>query len=92
MHGKLDSGQLDAKGWFSNGDLFKNEDAKWYKTLDQYTHGNPSQVSNFVSHSKGSSVVDRRMENRPALTGRARLHAKPHIDVIGLENSKDYLN
>ena len=32
------------------------------------------------------------MENHPEFTGQARLHATPHIDVIGSEKFKDYLN
>ena len=37
-------------------------------------------------------MVDRWTENNPAFTGRARLYATPHIDVIGSEKFKDYLS
>jgi hypothetical protein len=53
---------------------------------------NPSEIRKIVAHSKASSVVDRWMENHPEFTGRARLCATPHIDVIGSEKFKDYLN
>ncbi len=89
MYGKLDSGRLDAKDWFITGDLFKIEDAQLCTTLDQCIQDNPGQVSNFVAHSKGSCLVDKWAEK---FTRRARLYATPHIDVIGSEKLKDYLN
>ncbi len=79
-------------GGSTDGDLFKIEDAQVCKTLDQCVQDSPGQVSNFVAHNKGSHVVDSLMENHPKFTGRARLHAKLHIDLIGSEKSTDYLN
>ena len=62
------------------------------KTPDQYAQDNPGQVSNFVAHSNGSSVVEKWTEDHLEFTRRARLHATPHIGVIGSERFKDYLS
>jgi hypothetical protein len=37
-------------------------------------------------------VVEKWMENHPEFTGHARLYGTPHIDVLGSERFKDFLN
>ena len=68
------------------------EDTKMYKALDQYMKDNPGQVDNFVAHSKAASVVEKWMANHPEWQGHARLYGTPHIDPIGSERFKDFLN
>ncbi len=92
MYGKLDSGKFGWKDWYSTRQPFNIEDTELYKSLDKYMEENKGEVDNFVAHSKGSSVVEKWMENHLEFTGHARLYAKPHIDVIGSEKFKDYLN
>ena len=75
---KLDSGKFGWKDWYSTGQPFNIEDTQLYKTLDQCMEENKGEVFDFVAHSKGSSVVEKWMENHPEFTGRARLYAKPH--------------
>ena len=53
---------------------------------------NPNEVKNFTAHSKGASVVETWMQNNPSFTGYARFWGKPHIDVLGSEKFKDFLN
>ena len=92
MYGKLDSGKFGWKDWYSTGQPFKIEDTELYKALDKYMEEIKGEGENFVSHSKGSSVVEKWMENHPEFTGRARLHATPHTDNIGSETLKDCLS
>jgi hypothetical protein len=68
------------------------EDTDKYKALDKYMTDNPGAVKNFSAHSKGASVVEKWMENHPEFTGHARLYGTPHIDVLGSERFKDFLN
>ena len=37
-------------------------------------------------------MVEKWMENHPEFTGHARLYGTPHIDVLGSERFKDFLN
>ena len=53
---------------------------------------NPGAVKNFDTHSKAGSVVEAWMKNHPEFTGHARFGGKPHIDVLGSEKFKDFLN
>ena len=62
------------------------------KAPDQRLKDNPGQVDNFVAHSKAGSVVEKWMANHPERQGHARLHGTPHIDPIGSERFKDFLN
>ena len=92
MYGMLEGGNWEWKDWYSTDNPFNMEDTNTYKALDQYMNDNPGEVKNFVAHSKGSSVVETWMENHLEFTGHARLYATPHIDVIGSEKCKDFLN
>ncbi len=65
LYGKPDSEKFDAKDYFSNGYPCKIEDALLHKTLELYMKDNPGQIINLVTHCKGSSVVDKWMENHP---------------------------
>ncbi len=58
---------------------FNLEDTDQYKALDQYMEDNPGEVKTW-------------MENHPVFTGHARFWGKPHIDDLGSENFKDFLN
>ena len=92
MFGKLESGRVGFSDWLNTGQSFPMEDTGKYKALDKYMTDNPSAVKNFVAYSKGASVADKWMENHQEFTGRARLYGKPHIDVLGSEKFKDFLN
>ena len=92
MFGKLESGKVGFSDWLNTGQSFPMEDTGKYKALDKYMTDNPGAVKNFVAYSKGASVADKWMENHQEFTGRARLYGKPHIDVLGSEKFKDFLN
>ena len=89
MDGKLASGKIDGREWLSDGQPFNIEDTNLFNSLDNYMQYNQGEVNDFVAHSKGSSVVEKWMENHPEFTGHARMYATPHIDVLGSENFKD---
>ena len=92
MFGKLESGRVGFSDWLNTGQSFPMEDTGKYKALDKYMTDNPGAVKNFVAYSKGASVADKWMENHQEFTGRARLYGTPHIDVLGSEKFKDFLN
>jgi hypothetical protein len=92
MFGKLESGKVGLSDWINTGQSFPMEDTDKYKALDKYMTDNPGAVKNFSAHSKGASVVEKWMENHPEFTGHARLYGTPHIDVLGSERFKDFLN
>ena len=92
MFGKLESGKVGLSDWINTGQSFPMEDTDKYKALDKYMTDNPGAVKNFSAHSKGASVVEKWMENHPEFTGHARFYGKPHIDVLGSEKFKDFLN
>jgi hypothetical protein len=92
MLGKLESGKINGSDFLSTGQPFDIESTVQYKALDEYMKDNPNEVKNFTAHSKGASVVETWMQNNPSFTGHARFWGKPHIDVLGSENFKDFLN
>ena len=92
MFGKLESGKVGFSDWLNTGQSFPMEDTNQYKALDKYMVDNPGEVKNFAAHSRGASVVEKWMENHPEFTGHARFYGKPHIDVLGSEKFKDFLN
>lgn len=92
MYGKLESGKFGWKDWYSTGQPFDIEGTEVYQRFDQYMKDHPGEIKNLVAHSKGASVAETWMEKHPEFTGHARLYGTPHIDVIGSENFKDYLN
>ena len=92
-YGLLDSGKFEFKDWFApESQPINVEDTKMYKALDQYMKDNPGQVDNCVAHSKAGSVVEKWMANHPEWQGYARLCGTPHVDPIGSERLKDFLN
>ena len=92
-YGLLNSGKFEFKDWFAPESQPNNiEDTKNYKALDQYMKDNPGQVDNFIAHSKAGSVVEKWTASRPEWQGHARLYGTPHIDPIGSEKFKDFLN
>jgi len=91
--GLLESGKLKFSDFLGpRSQPFDIEDTKSYKALDQYMKDNPGEVKNMVGHSKGGSVVEKWMENHPEWTGHARIYGTPHVDPVGSEAFKDYLN
>ena len=92
MLGKLESGKINGSDFLSTGQPFDIESTVQYKALNEYMKDNPNEVKNFTAHSKGASVVETWMQNNPSFTGHARFWGKPHIDVLGSEKFKDFLN
>ena len=92
MLGKLESGKVGLSDWINTGQTFDIESTVQYKALDKYMKDNPNEVKNFTAHSKGASVVETWMQNNPSFAGYARFYGKPHIDVLGSEKFKDFLN
>ena len=92
MLGKLESGKINGSDFLSTGQPFDIESTVQYKALDEYMKDNLNEVKNFTAHSKGASVVETWMQNNPSFTGYARFWGKPHIDVLGSEKFKDFLN
>ena len=63
-----------------------------YQALDQYMKDNLGQVGNFAAHTKAEAVVERWMQNKLERQGHARLYGTPHVDPLGSESFKDFLN
>ena len=92
MFGKLESGKVSFSDWLDTGQSFPMEDTEKYQALDKYMEDNQGAVKHIVAYSKGASVAEKWMENHPEFTGQARFYGKPHIDVLGPERFKDFLN
>jgi hypothetical protein len=73
-------------------DSYDIESMDRYKEVDAFMLKHVGEVTNFVGHSKGASVVDVWMKNHPEFKGYARLYGTPYDDPIGKERFKDYLN